>query len=39
MRVKLEAEVLASGRYMFENLQSFYSSLIKAHSMFSMSNL
>ena len=39
LRAKPPAEVLAFGAYMFESLQSFYNSLIKAYSMFSMSNL
>ena len=39
LRVKPHAEVLAFGAFMFETLQSFYNSLIKAHSMFSMPNL
>ena len=39
LRMKPQAEVLAFGAYMFESLQSFYNSLIKVHSMFSMSNL
>ena len=38
-RVKPQVEELAFGGDMFENLQSYYNSLIKAHSMFSISNL
>ena len=39
LKVKPQAEVLAFGAYMFESLQSFNNSQVKAHSMFSMSNL
>ena len=37
--MKPQAEVLAFRLYMFESLQKFYNSLIKAHIMFSISNL
>ena len=39
LKVKPQAELLAFGAYMFESLQSFNNSQVKAHSMFSMSNL
>ena len=39
LRMKPQAEVLAFRLYMFESLQKFYNSLIKAHTMFSISNL
>ena len=38
-KVKPQAEVLAFGAYIFESLQSFNNSQVKAHSMFSLSNL
>ena len=37
--MKPQAEILAFGAYMLESLQSFNNSQVKAHSMFSMSNL
>ena len=37
--MKIQAEVLAFGARMFERLQSFNNSQVKAQSMFSMSNL
>ena len=37
--MKPQAEVLTFGAYMFESLQNFNNSQVKAHSMFSMSNL
>ena len=39
LKAKLQAEVLAFGACMFESLQSFNNSQVKAHSIFSMSNL
>ena len=39
LKVKPQAEVLTFGVYMFESLQSFNNSQVKAHFMFSMSNL
>ena len=39
LKVKSKVEVLAFGAYMFESLQSFSNSQVKAHSMCSMSNL
>ena len=37
--MKPQAQVLAFGAYVFESLQSFNNSQVKAHSMISMSNL
>ena len=39
LKVKPQTEVLAFGAYMFQSLQCFTNSQVKAHSMFSMSNL
>ena len=39
LKVKPLTAVLAFGAYMFKTLQSFKISHVKAHSMFSMSNL
>ena len=39
LKVKPQAEVLTFGGYMFESLQNLNNSQVKAHSMFSMSNL
>ena len=37
--MKPQAEVLAFGAYMFDSLQSFNNFQVKAHSMFSITNL
>ena len=39
LKVKPQAEVLAFGANMFESLQSFSNSQVKAHFMLSISNL
>ena len=38
-KAKPQVEVLVFGAYMFESLQSFNNSQVKAHSMFSMPKL